>query len=117
MIRRIMLLWILGVFTAGCGQPLRTLMELGREQDALQECVVSRSAFFTKLLRDIEEGALAPGTARPEIIRLYGTPVLERGGVLLYRHPAAFFEGPKVYLELDAAGRLENIRVVERSGS
>jgi len=89
---------------------------LGKEQDTLQGMVRAQGVSFTGLLRDIEKGALVPGTTRAEIVRRYGRPVLERGHVLLYRHPVAFFEGPKVYLECDAAGRLENIRVVERSG-
>ena len=104
------------VFVAGCGQPLRTLMELGAEQDALQRHATSQADRFAVLLRDVESGALAAGTARATIIDRYGEPVLERRDVLLYRSPTAFFEGPKVYLELDTAGVLENIRVIERSG-
>jgi len=107
---------LLSVLIAGCGQPLRTLMELGKEQDALQGRVKSRGVLFERLLRDVQDDALAMGTERAAIIERYGRPVLERGCVLLYRYPVAFFEGPKVYLELDAAGALENVRVVERSG-
>ncbi len=102
---------------AGCGQPLRTLMELGKEQDALQYSVRSQGVLFAELLRDVEQGALAMGTTRAAIVSRYGRPVLERGSVFLYRYPVAFFQGPKVYLEFDAAGRLENIRLIERSGS
>ncbi len=108
-------LFVFLVFLAGCSPPLRTLMELGKEQDALQGMVKAQGVSFTGLLRDVEKGELAPGTTRAEIIKRYGRPVLERGHVLLYRHPVAFFEGPKVYLECDAAGRLENIRIAERS--
>ena len=102
------------VLAAGCSQPLRTLMELSKEQDELQGTVTSQGVLFAELLRDVEKDALAMGTTRAGIVKRYGRPVLERGTVLLYRYPVAFFEGSKVYLELDAAGRLENIRVVGR---
>jgi len=104
------------VFVAGCGQPLRSLMELGAEQDALQRHAASQSDRFAGLLSDVKSGALAVGTARATIIDRYGEPVVERDGTLLYRAPVAFFEGTKVYLDLDAAGVLKNIRVIERSG-
>jgi len=71
------------VLAAGCSQPLRTLMELGGEQDTLQSRVKSQGALFAELLRDIEDGALAAGTTRGEIISRYGLPVVERGPVLL----------------------------------
>ncbi|MGE5280258.1 MAG: hypothetical protein ACM3L6_05910 [Deltaproteobacteria bacterium] len=105
------------VFAAGCSQPLHTLMDLGAEQDALKARVASRSVLFDELLRDVRKQALQPGVSRRALIERYGEPVLERGSVLLYRYPVAFFEGPKVYLELNAEGRLENVRIVERSGT
>jgi len=105
---------VLVVALAGCGQPLHTLQEMGAEKDAQLHLVKAQGVSFKELLHDVDKDALAVGTSRAEIITRYGAPVLENGPVLMYRYPVAFFEGPKIYLELDTSGELENIRIVER---
>lgn len=102
---------------AGCSQPLRTLMELGREQKAQQDFVAKAEAQFERLRKDISSGRLTAGELKENVLARYGEPVLEKtqggGQIWLYRFPVVFLGAEKVYLSFDARGRLEKIEVIE----
>jgi hypothetical protein len=101
----------------GCGQPLRTLMDLGAEQDAQQVFVSSENKRFEALLRAAKRGKIKAGMSRTEVVNRYGEPILIKEGIgktiLLYRRPAEFLNPAKVYLEFDAQGLLTAVRIEE----
>jgi hypothetical protein len=101
----------------GCGQPLRTLMDLGAEQDAQQVFVSSENKRFEALLRAAKRGKIRAGMSRTEVVNRYGEPILIKEGIgkmiLLYRRPAEFLNPAKVYLEFDAQGFLTAVRIEE----
>ena len=69
---------------------------------------------FDLLFKDVESDKIGKGARKEYIISRYGEPVLEDGGVFLYRKSAIFFNSPKVYLEFDDKDILINIRIEKK---
>lgn len=112
-LRRFFIFAILFICATGCSQPLRTLIELGKEKQAQENYVARSRARFKLMLGDIKKGRLKIGTARTRVISLYGKPVLEDGGTLLYRDPVDFLHSAKVYLIFNEDAVLTGIRTEE----
>jgi hypothetical protein len=113
---RIRCIFLLGggfLFCAGCSQPLRTLMDLGSEQNAQQSFVRESDARFKVLLRDVKSGRPKTGSTQEQVVARYGQPVLIERNTFLYRSPVGFFDGPKVYLDFDEKKLLIGARINE----
>jgi len=102
-------------FAIGCSrvEGLLTLKRLGDSQEQMQRSVDKQKAYLLKLIKDIKEDKLTPGSSIDDIERRYGEPVLVKEGqemssikVFLYREPTNYFESDKVYLYFNKEEKL-----------
>jgi hypothetical protein len=108
-----LMIFVCGVLAAGCSQPVRTLMEYGKEQKLQKRFVDARDAKFNLLYEDVKKNRLQPGGMKTRVITRYGAPVLEEGLTLLYRPVTDFFGPTKIYLTFDKDGVLKDIKCEE----
>ena len=109
------ILCILCIFTAGCGQPLRTLIGVGNEQKAQRQMVQRQDELFEKMLNDIQNDKIKQGQKLTSVVDSYGDPILTtydgNAKTLLYRSPVQFFSATKVYLKFDENNCIEKIDI------
>ncbi|MFC1646509.1 hypothetical protein ACFL2Y_04970 [Candidatus Omnitrophota bacterium] len=106
------------VFISGCGEGLRTLMRVDKEQEAQHKDVARQSRKFKILLDHIESDTLKQGLSSQKIINTYGDPILEKEiegqRRLLYRQPLEYNPNQKVYLYFDQEDKLIASELVVR---
>ncbi len=105
----------LPIFCLGCSQPIRTLKALGQEQDAQKRYVAEARSHFSRLLGDLRQEKIGPGTPLSVVISRYGEPISEEAGVLLYRDPVDFLHSDKVYLTFDENNKLVKYKIETRN--
>jgi hypothetical protein len=115
---RLLLLFFAVFFTASCAEvqyldeALR-LKEFSDEGDARDALIARRQAQFQGLVSRIARGDLLKDMAtKKDVVAQLGDPVLiepeKKSGAerWLYRDPVKYFDTPKVYFFVDAAGRV-----------
>jgi len=108
----------------GCSQPLRTLMDLGAEQNAQQVQVAVQEKKFALLLKEAKAGRIRiEKTTSAQVRSRYGEPVLEQKAqapgektIWMYRKPVAFIDSAKVYVGFDDRDNVSSVRIEESRG-
>jgi len=106
------------VFISGCGEGLRTLMKLDKEQKTQHKYVSLQSRKVQSLIKNIKNNKLKLGLTRKRVIGIYGQPILAKEVLgynrLLYRDALDFNPTERVYLYFDQDDKLANFELVIR---
>lgn len=102
---------------------LKTLMKLGQSQAAMAKVSKKETRNYNNVKKAIASGKLEEGMSASKIRRKYGEPIFDniydkkRNAYKWLYMPATstHFEGQKLYLFVDAEGKLVGWKVVEES--
>lgn len=90
---------------------LMALKRFSDSQKQIERYIAAQEKKLAILKADIKNNRLEKGTAYCDILRRYGSPVLEKeldgqqgfSKELLYRHPVEYFNTDRIYLYFDSA--------------
>ncbi len=106
------------VFVCGCGEGLKTMIKLDKEQKAQHKYVAMQSRKVQSLIKNIKNNKLKLGLTRKRVISIYGQPILAKEVLgynrLLYRDALDFNPAEKAYLYFDQDDKLANFELVIR---
>ena len=101
---------------------LKTLLELGKNQDRIAKALKQETKNYNKVKGAIEKGGLKEGETADKIREKYGEPVIDvfdkkRNTVkwLYMPETSTHFEGEKLYLFMDKDDKLVGWQLIEES--
>lgn len=100
---------------------LDTLIELARSKANASKIAGEETDHFENIRKALESGSLEQGESKDTIKRRYGEPVVDfpkekdKKETWVYKPgDASFFDGPKIYLFFDDAGKLDGTKTIEK---